>query len=420
MDMSRMTFGATLVAVISCGISAMAAEVPLAEPYLLEGKLAAGVTAMETRLKATPADDQARFGLGVLQFFQTFEHLGAALHRQGLRTEKSFLRPPTQVKEFLPQNPAPETATYTTTRQMVQTFVDDLARVEATLSQVKDPAVTLPLHVGLIRIDPFGQGKPIHAAFLLSRLELNSPDDIEQAKTLVINFDRGDVCWLRGYCRFLAVAGELLLAIDGQHAFECTAHLFFEKVETPHTFLLENRQAVDDAPFDNFPAISDVLSFFHQLLNLPIGEPARMKAALTHFEAGVAQAKEMWTFILKETDDDREWIPNPKQTGVVGVKVTQEMVDTWRETLAEVELIVQGKKLIPFWRGAAGARGVNLRRAFVELKAFDILEWIQGTGATPFLEKGEFTKLADPRVGGRLNDAFGGPLNLVGFGFWFN
>ena len=42
--------------------------------------------------------------------------------------------------------------------------------------------------------------------------------------------------------------------------------------------------------------------------------------------------------ILKELDDDCEWFPNPLQTGVVGVKVTQEMDDTWRETLNEVDL----------------------------------------------------------------------------------
>ena len=142
--------------------------------------------------------------------------------------------------------------------------------------------------------------------------------------------------------------------MDGQKAFDCSAHLLFEKVETPHTFLLENRRAFDENPFENVAAISDVISFFHQMMRLPIKEPARTKAALAHLEAGVAQAKEMWKFILAETDDDNEWIPNPKQTGVVGVKVTQEMVDAWLETLDEAEQVLKGKKLIPFWRGKEG------------------------------------------------------------------
>ena len=54
---------------------------------------------------------------------------------------------------------------------MVQTFIDDLVKAEATLAEVKDPDVKLPLHVGLIKIDPFGQGKPISAAFLFGRVE---------------------------------------------------------------------------------------------------------------------------------------------------------------------------------------------------------------------------------------------------------
>src|SRR5206468_184552 len=167
----------------------------LAERYLLDGKLAEGAKALADRLKEAPKDDQARFGLGVLQFLQTFEHLGAGLYKYGLRTEKSFLRPPPQVKEFLPQNPNPEKLTYAAARQLVQTFVDDLAKAEATLAEVKDPAVKLPLHVGLIKIDPFGQGKPISAAFLFERVE-GLPVTSQQADKLVIGFDRGDVSWL--------------------------------------------------------------------------------------------------------------------------------------------------------------------------------------------------------------------------------
>src|SRR5439155_11065312 len=157
--------------VMSLAASRAAAAPPLAENYLLDGKSAEGAKALQGRLKEDPKDDQARFGLGVLQFLQTFEHLGGSLYKYGLRTEKAFVRHPPQAKEFLPQNPNPETLTYTGARQLVQTFIDDLAKAEATLAEVKDPAVKLTLHVGLIKIDPFGQGKPISAAFLLGRVE---------------------------------------------------------------------------------------------------------------------------------------------------------------------------------------------------------------------------------------------------------
>jgi hypothetical protein len=396
-----------------------AGDAPLVEQFLLDGKLAEGVKALEARLKEAPEDDEARFGLGVVQFLQTYEHLGGGLYKYGLRTEKSFLQPPRQVREFLPQNPSPEKLTYEGARQLIQTFVDDLAKAEATLAEVKDPAVKLPLHVGLIKIDPFGQRKPISAAFVFERVE-GLPVTSQQAEDLVIGFDRGDVNWLRGYCHFLAALGELALAMDFQRAFECSAHLLFEKVETPHTFLLERRPAFDENPFGNVATISDVVSLFHQLTRLTIKEPDRTKAALAHLEAGVAQGKELWKHILAETDDDNEWIPHPKQTGVVGVQVTQEMVDAWLETLDEADLVLKAKKLIPLWRGQAAERGVNLRRVFLELETFDPIEWVQGTAATPFLEEGPLTRFSDERVGARLNNAFGGPLNFVAFGFWFN
>src|SRR5207253_155266 len=159
-------------------------------------------------------------------------------------------------------------------------------------------------------------------------------------------------------------------------ACDCSDHLLFEKVETPHTLLLENRRAFDENPHENMATLSDAISFFHQLTRLPIKEPARTKAALAQLEAGVVQAKEMWKFILAETDDDNEWIPNPRQTGVVGVKVTQEIVDAWLETLDEVEQVLKGKKLIPFWRGEKDERGVNLRRVFAEPRTFDPIEWV--------------------------------------------
>src|SRR5437868_12419479 len=150
----------SLVFCVALGLSLAArpaaADAPLAEKYLLDGKLAEGAKALEIRLKQAPQDDQARFGLGVTQFLQTFEHLGGSLYKYGLRTEKAFLRPPPQVKEFLPQNPNSQKLTYAAARQLVQTFVNDLAKAEATLAEVRDPAVKLPLHVGLIQIDPFG------------------------------------------------------------------------------------------------------------------------------------------------------------------------------------------------------------------------------------------------------------------------
>jgi hypothetical protein len=410
------------------------AQAPLAEKYLLEGKLAEGAKVLEARLQKAPDDDQARFGLGVVQFFQAFEHLGAGLYKHGLRTQTAFRNAPAAVKAFFPQNPTPNVATYEASRKIVQTLIDDLAAAEKTLAAVKDENVKLPLAVGKIKLDPTGQGKPVSAAFLLERRGGPRADSPE-VPDLVICFDRGDVNWLRGYCHFLSWLCESALAFDGQRAFDVSAHLFFEKVETPYPFLVQDRRPLDEAlagpPAGEAPQqernqnaarfqFVDALAFIHQLTRLPVNEPKRLEAALGHFEAGVAQGKEMWKHILAETDNDREWVPNPKQTSVVGASVTQEMVDTWLATLTETEAILQGKKLVPFWRGTDPDVGVNVRRAYLELKAFEPIEWVQGTAAQPFLEKGTLTEFADPERRGSINRAFGGMMTFVGYAFWFN
>ncbi|MDQ5968058.1 MAG: hypothetical protein QG625_4215, partial [Cyanobacteriota bacterium erpe_2018_sw_39hr_WHONDRS-SW48-000098_B_bin.30] len=57
---------------------------PMVEKYLLEGNLAKGEVDLTARLESHPKDDQARFGLGVLQFLQAVEGLSQDLYRYGL------------------------------------------------------------------------------------------------------------------------------------------------------------------------------------------------------------------------------------------------------------------------------------------------------------------------------------------------
>lgn len=389
---------------------------PLAEQYLTSGQLAAGETALKTQLTKSPDDDEARFGLGTVQFFQSFEHLGGSLHEYGLRTEGAFRGVPAPIRELLPQNPDPKTISYEDVRQILQTWVNDLQAAEKTLSAVKDPNVKLPLHVGLIKVDLFGIGKPMNAAFLMGRF--GGPEQQQTAENFVIGFDRGDADWLAGYCNFLCAWGEVMLAIDGQEIFNCTAHLFFEKVETPYPFLLEGPRDFDSLRRFNRPLISDILAFIH-LWRFELKEPKRMQAALAHLEEMQMHAKLMWKHFQAETDDENEWIPNPNQTGVLQVKVTQEMLDTWLAVLDETGLVLQGKKLIPFWRGKPGAQGVNLRRVFTEPRIIDPFLWVQGTAAAPYLEQGPITDFASPEMLGRINSTFGG-TRFFTMAFWFN
>lgn len=400
-----------------------AQQAPDVQKLLYDGRLAEGEKELAAWVARHPSDDKARYELGVVQFLRTFERLGANLYRYGLRSERLFILPFDNA--LLPQNPNPEKISYADVRTIIETSVADLKKAEETLAQVKQADVKLPLKVALIKVDLSGQGKPVSAAMLLRGAQANRPaapgEDEEQPDPLeefVIAFDRGDVNWLRGYCHFLCAWGEIALALDGQDIFERTAHIFFEKVESPHAYLQEEERDVAGILGGRVEPLFDLIAWIH-LLRFEIKEPERMKAALAHLEAMVANGREMWTHYGAETDDDHEWIPNPKQTGVVGMRITEEMVKTWLDVLTETEQVLAGKKLVPFWRGTE-KRGFNLRRVFTEPRTFDLILWVQGTAVTPYLEEGPVTEFADPRMLDRLGRTFGGPGFFFGFAFWVN
>ena len=107
--------------------------------------------------------------------------------------------------------------------------------------------------------------------------------------------------------------------------------------------------------------------------------------------------------------------PNPRPESVLpNGRVSDEMVKGWMSFLDEAEAILKGKLLIPFWRRGE-ERGVNLRRVFTEPRMFDLILWVQGTAAAPYLEKGPLTNAETWR---RLQTIFQG--QFIGFAFWFN
>ncbi len=394
--------------------------------YLYSGKLAEGEIALAAKLQSSPKDDQTRFVLGMIQFGRSLEHLLQDLHRHGFLTQRTFgsiMEP--ELRELFPDHADPQTFSNQTFRQMVQTWVDDLTKSESTLAEITDPEVKVHLKPALIQLDPTGNGNPVNAARLLEIMF--GPQDSEQIANFGLTLDRGDVHWLRGYLHLQAAVGEFLLAHDFNTIIEVGAHRAFEKVKTPHDWLLLEDRKTDEENFDPDDFILPMLDGIAVVtvsLDIPIKEPKRFTAVLDHLQGAIENAQEMWQYILAETDDENEWIPNPQQTGAIGIAVSQEMIDTWLETLMEAKHIVAGDKLVPFWRdylhtGKPGERGINIRKVFEDPpESLAIVLWIQGTAATPYLEQGEMTELADERFLERIGRVFGS--NFVGFAFWFN
>ncbi len=320
---------------------------PLVEKYLEEGKLKDGETVLLAELKAHPHNDQLRFSLGSLQFLRAVENLSQALYRYGFGngTLRSFHQGSLPALP-LAISPDPENLSYEKARDIARAFLQDLEKAEASLAAITAADVELPLHFGMIRLDLNGDGQASEDETLwklYAGLNHEQNVSVDKAKEFFIDFDRGDVHWLRGYCHMFMAACELYLAHDTKETFDCTAQLFFNKVDSPYKFLRETSTS-----FHNEGEILDLIALIH-LIHWPVVEPERMTAALHHFENVTKQSKESWKWIMAEKGDDHEWLPNPEQTGVIpNVHITQEMIDTWLHLMDQTAKVLAGEQLIPF------------------------------------------------------------------------
>lgn len=385
---------------------------PMVEQYLIKGNLGEGHKALTRHLSDHPEDSQARFGLGTLEFLRGVERFAQSLHRYGLRTdapEVPFLR------LSIPANKNPEPITYKKFRSVFEKLIADLNQAEKTLAQVKDEDVKLKLRIGLFRLDLDGNGRAeqketfwrifTSVALRAAKIDLN-----ERQKSFPIGFDRADVHWMRGYSHLIRAMAEAYLAYNSEDFFNYTAHVFFRGANSPYTKILYKKK--EDTGFDE-DRIADLIAAIH-LVRFKPTEPKRMEKAHEHMLQMVQQSRQCWKYALKETDNDREWIPNAKQTSLLpGMRVTEEMIQDWKHFLDEFEALFRGKKLIPHWR-LKESHGINLKAVFYKPRTFDLVMWVHGAAALPYLEKGPRT---DQRTWNRLQRTFGG--NFLAFAVWF-
>lgn len=425
---------ATVMCLLAIGVlsgQALGDELAPIQPLLSAGQLQAASQQLEATLVAAPDDQQARFSLGVVQFLQAIEGLGRDHYRYGLlgnrRRQITFMRLP------VPENPQPEQLSYEGARDIIRNYVTRLGTAASTLSQLQHSGVKLPLQIGEIRLDLDGNGRATDAETFWRILEgmqgpRQQPSEAATAP-LTIAFDDADAVWLQGYCHLMSALGEIVLAYNWQDQFERTAHLFYPRVDSPYAFLQDEGTGLIGG--FNPQNLLDVIALIHTI-NYEVAEPERMRSALTHLETVIQLSRRSFALINAETDNDREWIPNANQVSAMGgLQVGQGIVNGWATFLDELELILQGKKLLPFWRGIEGGiplfvnspdqipmhpeLGINVRRIFLEPRRFDAMLWLQGTGCAPYLEKGERINMREWQ---EMTSAFEG--EFVTFMLWFN
>lgn len=391
---------------------------PLVEPFLIKGQLTEGHAALEKHLKDNPGDDQARFGLGVLQFMQSVEHLSQSWYQYGINDD---LRNMAFVRMPVPENPNPQPVTYSKARAVLAKMIEFLEKSEQTLAQVESEEVKLPLHLFQLHIDINEDGQVNDSEDLSQIYGVYFGRDFAKGGGGVVVFDYADVQWLRGYTHLIRAMCESILAYDEKPLWNVISHRLFKQPQFHFDFVeQESIEAQNNAQKPRFAwedefLILDAIAAIHNL-NFQAREPARLKRAHHHLKQTISQSRKMWQAVMSETDDDHEWIPNPNQTSMVSLtQISKEMVATWDEFLDEADAILDGKKLLPFWRGTDKTRGVNLFKVFHEPRDLDVILWIHGSGAVPFLENGDVT---DRDTWNRFQRVYNG--QLFSFATWFN
>jgi hypothetical protein len=358
---------------------------------------------------------------GMLKFHGAIEHLGQGLYRHGMEPPDSSgmagLLPFFRMN--LPANPAPEKLDYQGFRAILARYVEDMDAAEAALAAAGDVDVKVPVDLSQMGFDFNADGKRDaneSLAALLTGLLPTPAEGQTQPPSFDVNFDTADIYWMRGYGRLTSAFAQFLLAHDFQAMFDKTFHRVFQRAGLPVGDALARADVRGPGVLTGSPngdtLFADLIAMFH-LINWQTVEPARLADVRVRLKAMAQLSPKSWAAARAETDNDREWMPNPKQTqAITGSVNTDAQIDGWLQVMQEFEAVLDGKKLMPHWRFD---KGMNVKRFFETSQRFDFVLMVLGVDAVQYVEDGEVSGST------RWNDlmrVFDG--NFLGFALWYN
>jgi hypothetical protein len=367
----------------------------------------------------SPENAQARLGMGLIEFAGAVERLGQSFHRYGLTAPASSFLPVLRLP--VPPNPNPEKLDYQKLRDVYDRLISDLNRVNVMLADLPPGEAKIPLDLNAVRLDLNGNGK-LEAdetlGYILTALTqptrrggIPPPPEAPSAPWMV-SFDRADAAWLAGYSNLISALVSFTMGYDWSETFKATGHLFFAGA-IDRSSPLTSGAGPGSIFGDEGPRFADMLAFEH-MVRWPVADPIRLLAVRQHLKEVVRLSRLSWQEILAETDDDHEWIPGPNQrnAAITMLPVTREIIDGWMKVLDDIEGVLNGDKLIPHFRFKSG---IDLKMVLEEPQPFDLVLWVTGHAAVPYLKDGDVISWESWN---RWNGMLRG--NFLGYAVWFN
>ncbi|WP_457650456.1 hypothetical protein [Profundibacter sp.] len=369
-----------------------------------ENGLEGAVKQLDAQTDKTPSD---QFALGALQFLRGIEKTLQVRWEYNATIDDldlPVLRLP------VPPNPDAKPFRADLITGLFTELLKDMDVSRAALAQIPDGAdVVLDLDLANVWFDinmngarDMGEGIiEVGAKTLMGEINMGDADSIPP---MDVRFDTADVAWLTAYTHMVSAAGEMVVAFDPTEA--------ITNVMNANAKMIELRgNAPMEFGFDmQFGGWVDQFAMAYGALNQQ-PDATHTRAAHAHLLSMIAENKVFWAAVAQETDNEREWIPNDKQTAALGFELAPGTGAAWQAVLADVEALLNGDLLIEYWR-ISPAGGVNVKKLFMDPPVVDIVTWVQGSGLLPYLERG-------PVISGdslnRFDDLTGGNPFLISF-----
>ncbi len=343
-----------------------------------------GIGPTADRLAALPAPTDAdRFATGGLRFLQAVEGALQLRWQVGLTKQMEVL-PFLQLP--IPENPAPapfEPAMIRTLFTNVATGMDTARTALAPIGDGSDLAVEIALSdlwfdVNANSTRDAGEDAGAIIGPILLGWQWESRDPAQPLP--VIRFDAADAAWLSAYTHVLSGLSNSILAYDPTAAIS-------ESLSTRAALQALSATTAAEGDFNAMIGDAlDVVQVINRMLDQTPDAP-KLLAARDHFLSAIADNRIFWARVAQETDNDREWLPNDGQQSALGLTLPPGTGATWLNVLADGEALLKGERLVPYWR-VSGSAGVNIGRMFTEPRPINLIAWIQGAGALPYLERG--------------------------------